>query len=205
MRAHMRAQLAQPHLADAWGDNHAQGLARASTKPTAPPEPRRPANADKVVRELFETPPRATVRALASAPKRARVGTPSPGSFKRSKASRGGKRSAKPPSDSLPPAPPSRDLKKFPDAPSRIAFLRELGVPEELLPDVGPWGKRGAHSYTKTHANGASVEILVRNRAFFNRKSKGGVPATAPRTFGWNAAGGIAHAWRTARESLVWE
>ena len=79
--------------------------------------------------------------------------------------------------------------------------MKNLGVPDELLPDKVP---KGSKSYTKNHATHAgSIQVLHgRGLYYVNTNSDGIVPKV--QTYSWTINGGPDIAWSFIRKYIQW-
>ena len=82
--------------------------------------------------------------------------------------------------------------------------LLELNIPDEARPVT--LGK-GSHSYTLKNADcTASIEVLLRHRAFFCKKPHPSLAGNFQgRQMGWKTYGSVQAAWRAAKEGVGWD
>jgi hypothetical protein len=62
----------------------------------------------------------------------------------------------------------------------------------------------GRYSYTLQHANGAVVQVLLRERAFFFKKQKGGEAWGKNAHHAWAAYDTVEAAWGDVKRQLFW-
>ncbi len=74
--------------------------------------------------------------------------------------------------------------------------------PEDALPDRVSSGK---YSYTKVHRNGAALQVLLRERAFFFKKWKGAIPVDKQATRCWSNYDSVPAAWEAVKAEIGWD
>ena len=88
------------------------------------------------------------------------------------------------------------------DDPRRTMALA-LGVPEEALPQ-GP--SKGQSNYTIHCSLGAIVEVQLTKKAFWMKKSRGGLAYNqSPKGFAWSKHGGVVECWAKVVEMVGWQ
>ena len=75
-------------------------------------------------------------------------------------------------------------------------------LPSECLPTEPSYG---GLSFTLRAPNGAVGEVLLSRKAFFYKKSQGGVPFDGPRTKRWSAHPSVERAWEVVTSDLWWD
>ena len=73
-------------------------------------------------------------------------------------------------------------------------------MPEELLPQ-GP--RQGKLSYTVHFPNGASIEVLLKGRAYMIKKPVSGADMPEYPRIGWGSD--MHAAWQETKEALSWK
>ena len=118
------------------------------------------------------------------------------------------KKEKKPPggkAQHTPEAKPKHDVAETPEKGKKFAQYADVmaTLPSESLP-TSKHQNAGAHSYTLKHENGASISVLLRQRAFFVTHVTGGVALISPakRHVGWGKD--IPKAWDKAKHMAGW-